>query len=154
MEWSSTETAIPSAQRPISFDQFPGSTLDDLSETLATSARIKWPPVTADETKGSGQFATGSKRSEKRAPATGSAKFEKLPKQKRKPPRVAGCYWTSDWKLRRSVRDVSDNNPFIGQLSEGKFKEMKADAKRRQLPVADVLTEWANKKAAEKGIEL
>lgn len=136
------------------FADFPGSKLDDLSEKLAEGARIERPPVTEAKPATSEQSATGSKRSEKRAVATGSAKLEKVPKQKRKPPTVAGCYWTSDWKLRRSLRDANDNNPFIGQLSEGKFKEIKADAKRRQLPVADVLMEWANRKAAEKGIQL
>lgn len=145
---------VDQAQRPISFEDFPDSKLDDLSELLAVSGRINLPPVTADKATSSSQSATGSKTSLRGRSATGSGKLEKLPKQKRKPPSVAGCYWTSDWKLRRSARDASDNNPFIGQLSEGKFKELKADAKQRQLLVADVLTEWANQKAAEKGIKL
>jgi len=141
-------------QAQISFDQFPDSRLDDLSEQLATMARSISPPVTSTGTKVSKQSATGSKTSAQHASATGSAKLKKIPKPKRKPPAVAGCYWTSDWKLRRSIRDANDNNPFIGQLSEGKFKELKADAKQRRLPVAEVLTEWAKLKAAEKGIQL
>lgn len=141
-------------QAHISFDQFPGSKLDDLSEQLATMAGNNLPPVTSTKTKASKQSATGSKTSAQHASATGSAKLKKMPKPKRKPPTVAGCYWTSDWKLRRSLRDANGNNPHIGQLSEGKFKELKTDAKRRQLPVAEVLTEWAKEKAKQKGIQL
>lgn len=145
---------VDEAQTPISFDRFPESKLDHLSEELAAKGKVSWPPVTSDETEASTQSATGSKKRIRQPSATGSLEVGKLPKQKRKPPAVAGCYWTSDWKLRRSIRDANDNNPFIGQLSEGKFKELKADAKQRQLPVAEVLTEWATAKAAEKGIQL
>jgi len=149
-----TKAAIPQAHTPIRFEDFPDSELDDLSEQLATMTKIDRSPVTSDKTGTSKQSATGSKKRIRRPSATGSLEVGKLPKQKRKPPAVAGCYWTSDWKLRRSIRDANDNNPFIGQLSEGKFKELKADAKQRQLPVAEVLTEWAKAKAAEKGIQL
>lgn len=150
---------VDEAQTPISFDRFPESKLDHLSEELAAKGKVSWPPVTSDITEVSKRSATSSKSSrlQTRNAQTATSGKSKVsdPKTKKLPRQISGCYWANNgagWLLHRTKRDANNRNPRIGHLSKSRYEEMKREYKGDALLSA--LTEWAKLKAAEKGIQL
>lgn len=146
----------PSAKETVrKFEDFPGSKLDDLSDDLATGARIKWPPVNAEESESSPLPATSSQKAKRQRQTTSSLATKPKAKKPRLKP-VAGTYWRANgggYELRKSGSgDDPDKDKYLGYLNGKDYAKMKAEHSGDELTAA--LTRWVQAKAATKGIHL